>query len=444
MSTWFHPGMDGNERIPAGLRMPRFGRTFRTGRGAPLRSGAATAAAIAAFGILAVGLFAAGCSKGKGAPAGPPPASVTSGTSKQADVPIEIQAIGTVQPKITVAVRALVGGQLMRVPFTEGQDVAAGDVLFVIDPRPYQAALDQARAALARDTAQEESADATARRYADLVKSDFVTKEQAEDALATAQASRATMRADSASIETARLNLTYCTIRSPISGRTGSVLVQLGNLVKANDTQPLVVINQIIPALVDFSVPQKDLAQIRSYAASGALPVDVTMPPDSTHAIRGTLTFVDNTVDLTSGTVMMKATFPNSDQVLWPGQFVNVILHLSVRKGAVVVPSSAVQPGQNGEIVWMIKADRTVEMRPVSTGGQWQGQTIIDQGIQPGEEVVTDGQVALYSGARVVIRTESGTPAAPPAGQQPAGAKSDRAAGAGAGDKLASGQREGR
>jgi multidrug efflux system membrane fusion protein len=355
---------------------------------------------------LALGLGLGGCGKGDAAAqrGRRPPVAVTAGTAETRDVPVDVGAVGSVEAWNTVDMTAQVGGVIQEVRFTEGQDVKEGDVLFVIDPRPYRAALDQALANLARDSATAATAKANAERYAGLVQKDYVTQQQADDMASAAAAARATVRADSASVENARLNLDYCTLRAPLSGRTGSLLVHAGNLVKANGDQPLVVINQITPVRVAFSVPERELPRIRAKGAAADLPVMVTLP-DSSVTVTGTLSFVDNTVDETTGTVLLKATVPNRDRALWPGQFVDVSLRLGTEPHAVVVPSSAVQSGQQGSFVYIIKPDRTVEMRPVTAGSQVDGFTVVKTGVKSGEEVVTDGQLRLVPGASVSIKS---------------------------------------
>jgi len=359
---------------------------------------------LAAAPALALGLGA--CSSGD-APGGGgrhrPPVAVTAGRSETRDVPVEIRAVGSVEAKTTVSVRAQVGGVITRVAFREGDDVKAGDLLFQIDPRPYRAALDQAEANLARDAAKSVSAQADAERYAGLVRKDYVTQQEAQDMTTTATAALATLRADSAAVENARLDLEYCDIRSPISGRTGSLLIHAGNVVKANDAA-LVVINQIAPALVSFSVPERELPRIQAKARGAALPVVVVLP-DSSATITGDLTFIDNAVDEATGTVLLKATFANRDRTLWPGQFVDVSLRLGTEPNSVVVPSSAVQAGQQGSYVYVIKPDKTVEMRPVTAGSQVDGFTVVETGLKSGEDVVTDGQLRLVPGAAVSVKS---------------------------------------
>ena len=310
----------------------------------------------------------------------------------QKNVPLEIQAIGNVQPLSTVQVRALASGQLMKVWFKEGDDVAKGQVLFTIDPRPYQAALQQVQANLARDEAQLRNAEAQVARYEDLVKKDYVTKEEYGKIVADAGAARATVAAGRAAIENARLQLSYCEIRSPLNGRTGSLMVHEGNLVRANDTTPLVVINQIQPVRVQFSIPQDQLSAVHQNAEVVA------------GNARGTLTFIDNNVDEKTGTIALKATFPNRDRALWPGQFVTVAMKVAQRDGAIVVPARAVQTGQRGQYVYVVKADKAVEMRTISVFRTIGQETIIDKGLAEGETVVTDGQLRLTPKSKVEIK----------------------------------------
>lgn len=380
---------------------------------------------VLSFAVLAVAILPAlsACSRGgKSAKRPAPPAvAVTADSARIEDVPITLQAVGTVEPRNSVAVNARVGGQLLRVAFAEGDEVRAGDLLFEIDPRPWRAALAQAQADLARDRARAASAESDARRFAGLVEKDFVTRQQSDQMQAAAEAARATLQADSAAVESARLNLGYCVIRSPLAGRTGSLLVHAGNLVRANDTSPLVVINQIVPALVRFSVPERFLAEIQRGAGGGALPVLAVLPGDSTRTATGELSFIDNQVDQATGTVQIKAAFANDDRTLWPGQFVEVTLRLGTERSVVVVPVTAVQPGQNGDLVYVIKPDDTVEARPVTVGRQVHGRAVIAAGVAAGERVVTDGQLRLAPGSRVRIRPPAGS--APAAGAGPPAAR---------------------
>lgn len=343
-----------------------------------------------------------------------PPVPVTAAEAVKKDVPLVVSAIGTVEAFNTVSVKALVAGQIMKVHVAEGQDVKKGDLLFTIDPRPFQAALDQAQARLARDRAQLVSAQAQDRRYTDLVKKDYVTQQQADDATATAGALAATVKADEADVQTARLSLAYCSIRAPIDGRLGNMTVKEGNLVKANDTPSLVTLNQITPVYVAFSVPEQQLGDVRREASGRELAVTASFPdhPEATYA--GKLTFIDNAVDNGSGTILLKATFPNEDRALWPGQYVNVSMVLATLKDAVTVPEEAVQQGQQGYYVYVIKGDGTVEMHTVSVVQRLDGQATIKDGVTGGDRVVTDGQLRLVPGAKVEIKTaaEGQAPAA--------------------------------
>ncbi|HSP13650.1 MAG TPA: efflux RND transporter periplasmic adaptor subunit [Thermoanaerobaculia bacterium] len=327
---------------------------------------------------------------------------VTVATAQQKNMPVQLTAIGNVQPLQTVAVRALVGGQMTRVWFREGDEVRRGDMLFTIDPRPYQAALAQAEANLARDEAQLRNAEAERTRYAELVKKDYVTREDYDKIISGAEAAKASAAADRAAVETERLQLAYCEIRSPLDGRTGSLMVHAGNIVRANDATPLLVINQVHPVYVQFALPERDLAALRA-AGLRSVPVSAEQPGSKRRAT-GKLTFVDNAVDPTTGTITLKATFQNDDRSLWPGQFVNVAVTLSDRPNVVVVPAQAVQTGQRGQYVYVVKRDNGVEMRPVKVGQEVEQQTIIDNGIAAGETVVTDGQIRLTPKSKVEIK----------------------------------------
>ena len=328
---------------------------------------------------------------------------VTVAVAQQKDIPLQIRAIGSVQPLATVAVRALVGGQLMNVWFREGDDVARGQRLFTIDPRPYQAALAQAQANLARDEAELRNSQSQAARYGDLVKKDYVTKEEYDKMIAGAEGARAVVAADRAAVETAHLQLSYCDIRSPMAGRTGSLMVHPGNIVHANDTNPLVIINQINPVYVQFAIPEAQLGELRARGMSN-VPVTV-MPQGGGAAIAtGRLSFIDNNVDVTTGTITLKALFDNASRALWPGQYVTVAVTLQDRPNSVVVPSQAVQVGQRGQYVYVVKEDRSVEMRPVKVGEAVNQQSIIESGVAPGETVVTDGQLRLTPKSKVDVK----------------------------------------
>lgn len=328
---------------------------------------------------------------------------VTVAVAQMRDVPLQIRVIGSVQAISTVAVRAQVGGQLTQVHFREGQDVRRGQPLFTIDSRPYRSALAAAEANLARDQAQLRNAESEASRYAGLVKKDYVTREEYEKITTGAEAARAVVAADRAAIENARLQLSYSDIRSPIDGRTGSLQLQAGNLVRANDTNPLVTILQIAPVYVDFAVPESQLGDLRSRGLGN---VPVTASPQGSGKVvdGGHLTFVDNAVDTATGTIHVKATFPNQDRSLWPGQFVNVAMTLSSRANAVLIPSQAVQSGQKGQYVYVVMEGGSVEMRSVSVFRAVDQESIIDHGVSAGERVVTDGQLRLSPKSKVDIK----------------------------------------
>jgi multidrug efflux system membrane fusion protein len=371
--------------------------------------------------LAAGGLLLAACNKQQQAPqnTGVP---VTVAKVKLKNVPLNLHAIGNVEPIHSVTVRPQVGGVLQRVGFSEGQEVKKGDLLFEIDSRPMQAALAQAEALLARDRANQRDAESTARRYAALVKKEYVTQQQAENAEAQALALKAALAADEAAVQNAKLNLAYAQIRAPVSGRTGSVLMHAGNLLKANDDK-LVVIDQLQPIYVSFSVPEQMLPQVRARGAASKLAVeaapvlrDSSGPPEqkASGAIKGetqtgTLSFVDNAVDMQTGQIRLKATFANLDETLWPGQFVDVTLTLGEQQGAVVAPAEAVQRGQNGEYVFVVKGDHTVESRAVTVSRSDQHEAVIEKGLQAGETVVTDGQLRLQQGSKVQIKGEAGS-----------------------------------
>lgn len=359
-------------------------------------------AAVAAGLILA--LAAGGCGRsGTAQQTGRPPVPVTVGTVEQKTVPVSFRAIGNIEAAETVEVRARVGGELLQVFFEEGQTVRAGDRLFAIDPRPFRAELAQAEAQLARNQALLAKAEADITRYAGLVKQDYVTKEQYDQITADAAALRAAVAADQASIETARLELDYCTISSPVTGRTGTINVDVGNLVKANDDLPMVTINQTRPIDASFPVPAQLLPLVIAHRAD-RIRVVATVPGDPGPPAEGTLNFVDNAVDTATGTVLLKATFPNQDERLWPGEFVDLTVILGEETGRVVCPAAAVQTGQQGQYVFTVKDDRTVELRPVRVSRIDEQEAVIDEGLAAGETVVTDGQLRLVPGAAIEVK----------------------------------------
>ena len=292
----------------------------------------------------------------------------------------------------------------MRVHFKEGQDVSKGALLFTIDPRPYEAALKQAEANLAKDIAQLENAREEVRRYSELVKKGYVAQEQFDQIRTNSAALEATVNANKAAVENAQLQLKYCYIYSPITGRTGSLISYEGNLIKANADTSMVVINQVQPVYVTFSVAEQYLAEIKKSMAREKVKVNAIIGTDEPHPVEGVLTFVDNTVDTATGTIKLKATFTNQEKRLWPGQFVNVVVTLSTLPNAIVVPSPALQTGQDGQYVFVIQSDLTVESRPVVPSRTLDGETIVEKGLQPGERVVTDGQLRLVPGSKVDIK----------------------------------------
>ena len=322
----------------------------------------------------------------------------------QKSVPVQIRAVGNVEAFSTVSIKSQVTGVLMKAHFKEGQNVKQGQLLFTIDPRPLEATLKQAEASLARDSAQLQNAREQARRYADLVKKQYVSQEQYDKIRADADAAEAVVQADHAVVENAKVQLSYCYIYSPLDGQVGSLLVNEGNLVRVNDGTPLVVINQLTPVNVTFSVPEQNLVDIKRHMAAGQLKVKAAFPSDEGRPEEGSLTFVDNAVDRSTGTIKLKAEFSNKERRLWPGQYINVALTLSTQADAVVIPSEAVQVGPEGQQVFVVKADKRVEVRPVTVARTNEGEAIIAKGLQPGEQVVREGQFLLGPGARVDVK----------------------------------------
>ncbi len=343
--------------------------------------------------------------KGKDAPAIP----VIVATVAEQSVPLKIQAIGNVEVQATVSIKSRLDGQIVKVGFSDGQDVARGQLLFEIDARPLHAQLLQAQAALARDQAQLERARAQEERYKDLLQKGFVSQDAYAQFRTNVDTAAATVRADEAAVENARLQTEYAVIRSPIDGRAGKILIQQGNLVKANDTVSLVVINQVAPIYVSFAVPEQYLGIIRKYMATGKLAVEA-LPSGAADAAAtmatGTLAFIDNTVDATTGTVRLRATFPNLDKTLWPGQFVTASLTLNEQQNAIVVPSQAIQTGPKGQFVYVIKGG-AAEMREVAVERVDGAQSVIGKGLAAGEQVVTSGQSRLIPGMKVSIKSDA-------------------------------------
>jgi len=366
--------------------------------------------------VLAVAV-AAGCAKDQ--PRQRPIVPVTVAAVQQRSVPNEISAIGSVTPIQAVAVRSQVGGTLVQVGFEEGEDVRAGQILFQIDPRPYEAALEQAQAVLARDLVQLANARQQVIRYEELSRTQMASREQYDQYRTNAEVLAAAVTADSASVRNARLNLEYCTIRARISGRSGGLLVREGNLVRAADAQALVLINQLHPIAVAFSVPQRYLDDIRRFSRGRRLDVIIRPQDDTTQTMAGRLSFINNQVDTTTGTIVLKATFPNDDSRLWPGQFVTVRLILDVQRDVLTIPAQAVMTGQVGSFVFVVNADGSASTVPIAVGRAVNDDVVVDSGLVAGQTVVTDGQLRLTPGARVELK-DSGA-AAPGAGSRRAG-----------------------
>lgn len=331
---------------------------------------------------------------------------VTVATVVRKSMPIEIRVIGTAEAYSTVAVRAQITGQLRQVNFKEGDEVRQGQPLFVLDRRPFEAALQQAEANLERDVAQAANAASQAKRFQDLAERGIATREQVDTSRTGATASNATVEADRAAVENAKVQLQYATIAAPIAGRTGSLMVHEGNLVRANDTVPLVTINQIVPINVTFAIPEARLPELKAYMARRTLRVTASAPNEAALPAVGSITFVDNAVDSSTGTIRIKGTFANSDRRLWPGQYVNVAVQLTDDPTAIVVPSAAVQAGQQGSFVFVVTAEQNVEVRPVEVARTGDAEAVIQTGLKVDEIVVTDGQLRLVPGSRVSVKTE--------------------------------------
>lgn len=321
----------------------------------------------------------------------------------QQSVPVRLQAIGNVEAFSTVAVKARVDGQIVAVNFKEGQEIRKGAALFRIDPRPFEAALKQAEANALRDAAARDQARSQERRYQELLEKNFVSKEAYAQIATNAQTAEATARASQAGLENARLNLEYCTIASPLEGYVGKVLLQVGNLVKANDVNPLLVINQVRPIYVNFAVPEQALPAIRRYMAAGPLAVEVALSGEAKALAEGKLIFVDNAVDPSTGTIRLRAQFDNKDAALWPGQFVTLQVRLYDQTDAILIPARSVQTGPDGQYVYVVRADMTAELRKV-TVERSEGEQVVVKGLSKDERVVTRGALRLAPGARVEIR----------------------------------------
>ena len=330
-------------------------------------------------------------------------------TAVQKSVPLQIRAVGNVESMSTVSIKSQVTGVITKSHFKEGDNVKKGQLLLTIDPRPLESTLKQAEAALARDTAQLQNMREQARRYAELVKKQYVSQEQYDQIRTNADAAEAVVQADMAAVENAKVQLSYCYIYSPLDGQVGTILVTEGNLVRSNDAAPIVVINQLVPINVTFSVPEQNLPELKRHMAGGKLTVDAAFPADEGRSERGVLNFVDNAVDRSTGTIKLKAQFDNRDRRLWPGQFINVALTLTTQGDAVVIPAEAIQVGENGQHVFIVKPDKRVEVRPVTVARTTEGQAIIAKGVAPGEQVVREGQFLLGPGSRIEIKEANAT-----------------------------------
>jgi membrane fusion protein, multidrug efflux system len=349
------------------------------------------------------GLVGAGCAQ-TGASVPAPAVPVVAESAARKTIALRLHAIGNVEAIDTVAVRPQVGGQIVAVHFREGTDVRAGDALFTIDPRPYEAALHQSEATLARDEANARNARLEAQRSESLFEQGVLSREQYDALHNTAEALDATVRAERAGVESARLDLAYCDIRSPIDGRAGSLLVQRGNVVKAIDGGPLVVINRVDPVFVSFSLPERQLAAVTSARARGQLGVEAVLAGEEARPLTGELTFLDNAVDRSTGTIRLKGTFQNKERRLWPGQFVDVRLATGTQPDAVVVPAAAIQAGQSGSFVFVVRKDLSVESRPVVVGAEVDGEVVVEKGAEAGELIVVDGQIRLVPGTKVELK----------------------------------------
>jgi multidrug efflux system membrane fusion protein len=357
--------------------------------------------------LLLVPVLIASCSSGKAEKSKPLGIPVAVGSVVSKNVPFQIVSIGNVEAYNTISVKAMINGEIIAVHFREGQYVNKGDLLYKIDPRPYEAALRQAEANLARDTAQARKAREDVKRYKMLIQEELVAVKDYDQIVANDEALNATLKADAAFVETNRLQLEYTSIRSPISGIAGNILVNTGNVVKANDV-PLVTINQVNPIYVTFAVPEKSLSEIKKRMAAGKLQVQAVIPGQEKNPETGVLAFIDNAVDRATGTIKLKASFENKNRNLWPGQFVSVTLYLYLQTDAVVVPSQAVQSGQMGQFVYVLKDDQTAEVRPVVIARTYENDSIVETGLKPGEQVLTDGLLMIKPGAKVQIKESPG------------------------------------
>ena len=368
--------------------------------------------------LLLIFFLVASCSSGNAEKTKPSGIPVSVGSVVSKNVPYQIVSIGNVEAHNTISVKALINGEIIAVHFKEGQHVNKGDLLFKIDPRPYEAALRQAEANLAKDTALAKKAREDVKRYQYLIQEGLVAVKDYDQVMASDEALNATLKADRAVVEANRLQVEYTSIRSPISGIAGNILINAGNAVKANDVA-LVTINQVNPIYVMFAVPEKNLSEIKKRMAAGKLQVQAVIPGQEKDPETGVLSFIDNAVDRATGTIKLKGIFENRNRRLWPGQFVSVTLFLYLQTDAIAVPSQAVQSGQTGQFVYVLQNDQTVKVRPVVVARTYENDSIVEEGLKPGEQVITDGILMLKPGAKVQIKESPGAPkrAASPAAQ---------------------------
>lgn len=343
------------------------------------------------------------CTAKKEKPKTKPPVPVKVALARQKDVPVQVKAIGTIEAYTSVAIKSQVSGQIARIHFSEGSDVEKGALLISIDPEPFQATLSQCEATLAKDQAQARYAREQADRYAGLLKEGIVTRDQYDSLQSNAESLAATLAADRSAIKNARIQLGYCSIRSPISGRTGTIALQPGNLIKANDLA-IVTVNQVTPIYVTFSLPENRLGEIKRAMAAGQLKIEAVIPNEPGSSEAGTISFLDNAVNPATGTIKLKGVFANKSRKLWPGQYTDVLVTLASRQNAVVVPTQAIQTSQQGEFVYVVKKDSSVEMRPVTAAVATGAETVVEKGLAAGETVVTDGQLRLTPGAIVEMK----------------------------------------
>lgn len=350
-------------------------------------------------------------SKGKQLEAGDkqkasPPVPVRAEKAIKEDIPIQIKAVGNIEAYSEVTIRSQVSGILTEIKFEEGKEVKKGDLLFLIDKRPYEALLHKELANQKKNIIDEKNAYNNYKRLDDLNKSNIATNEEADNARTIADTKKAQLDIDNAAVEYARLQLEYCTIKSPVDGIAGDIMVDAGNLIKANDTT-LVAINTVSPIYATFSIPEHDLLEVKKYSSKTKIKTLAIIPFQESNPAEGELTFLDNQVDKNTGTIKLKATFENKDKRLWPGQFVNITLLLAVESGAITVPSEAVQIGQNGFYVYIVKDDNTVEARSIKQGIIINGKSVIIEGINEGEIIVTDGHLRVAPGNKVDIKNSS-------------------------------------